>query len=58
MTAGEELDNLMLNKTLEDLILTARGPSDEERAEPLDGDEVEELIDSLRELINRHEGNT
>jgi hypothetical protein len=52
--AGEHLDKLMLGKTLEDLIINARSDSPNE---PLDGDEVEEMIDNLRDIINRHEGN-
>ena len=49
------LTEISLDMTLKDLILNARGESPHE---PLTGDEVEQLAEDLREVINGFEGNT
>jgi hypothetical protein len=46
----------IFDQTLEELILNHRGDG-EARTEPLDGDEVEDLVSVIRDAINEHEGN-
>jgi hypothetical protein len=44
---------LMINNTLEDIIIAYRGEIDD----PLDGDKVDDLCELLKIEINLHEGN-
>jgi hypothetical protein len=53
-TDYDEISDNFFNRSLLDIVMTARGVHDE----PLDGDAVDALVEDLRRIINIHEGNT